>query len=236
MIPYSDLPGFPVSSVEGHAGQLVCGSLGDLPVACYQGRVHMYEGGNPQDLRTPTYALKLIGCDALVVTSAVGSLHEDVGPGALVCVSDHINMQPASPLVGANDEIGPRFTSMVDAYDPTLRAALHAAAQRTEVQLHDGVFLATMGPMFETPAEIRAYRTLGADVVGMSCVVEVTVAKHCGLRAAAVTVVVNLAAGMTGDALDHEETLHFSSRAAGDVALVLREFAASAPWGLTDTE
>ena len=174
----------------------------------------MYEGGNPQDLRCPTYALKLIGCDALVVTSAVGSLRPEVGPGELVCVTDHINMQPASPLVGVNDEIGPRFTSMVDAYDPSLRAALHAAAERSTVKLHDGVFLATMGPMFETPAEIKAYRcvlgthgthaavvgwgggfltrayfslslsfsllhtlrrTLGADVVGMSCVVEMTV-------------------------------------------------------------
>ena len=228
VIPYSELPGFPVSSVEGHAGQLVCGSMGDLPVACYQGRVHMYEGGNPQDLRCPTYALKLIGCDALVVTSAVGSLRPEVGPGELVCVTDHINMQPASPLVGVNDEIGPRFTSMVDAYDPSLRAALHAAAERSTVKLHDGVFLATMGPMFETPAEIKAYRcvlgthgthaavvgwgggfltrayfslslslslsfsllhtlrrTLGADVVGMSCVVEMTVNIyfcHCILR------------------------------------------------------
>lgn len=223
-IPFKDLPGFPVSSVHGHAGKLVLGLLAGIPVACYQGRVHMYEGNPPHMLRVPTYTLKLIGCDLLLTSSAVGSLREEVGPGEIMCLTDHINFQGVNPLVGPNDPIGTRFPSMVDAYDPKLRKAMQKAASKTGIKVHEGVYLAVMGPMFETPAEIRAFRILGADVVGMSNVAEVVCARHCGLRVAAISVVVNLASGMTGQQLSHEETLHFSALASNKLIQLVTEF------------
>jgi len=223
-IPYGDLPGFHVSTVQGHAGSLVLGELGGVEVACLQGRVHLYEGGNPEKVRCPVYTLKGIGCDVLMMTTAVGSLRPEVGPGQLVSVTDHINFQGCHPLVGPNDPIGTRFPSLIDAYDPQLRKLLHQCAKEEEVELNDGVYLACTGPSFETPAEIKAFRTLGADVVGMSVVPEVIAGRHAGLRCAAIGIVVNLAAGMSSDPINHEETLFYANKASGNLSSILASF------------
>ena len=212
-IPYSELPGFRVGTVVGHAGALVLGSLAGVPVACLQGRSHLYEGIEASAVTTPIRTLKRLGCSAVLITNAAGSLRPEVAPGSLVGISDHINMLGFNPLTGANDEaFGPRFPSLGDAYDVELRAALARVAERCEVPWQEGVYLACTGPSFETPAEIRAFKTLGADLVGMSTVPEVIVARHCGLRIAAVSVVTNFAEGMSDEALSHEHTLAQASR------------------------
>ncbi|HEY7077079.1 MAG TPA: purine-nucleoside phosphorylase [Solirubrobacteraceae bacterium] len=224
-VPYADLPGFPAPGVAGHSGRVVLGTLAGLPVACLQGRRHVYEGGDPGAMRAPVRALRQAGATALLVTNAAGSLRADVGPGRLMAIADHINLLGVNPLCGPNDEaVGPRFPSLRDAYDPELRARLHAAAQRLEVDLAEGVYLATAGPSFETPAEIRAFRTLGADAVGMSTVPEVILARHCGLEVAAVSAITNLAEGMGGEELSHEQTLRYAAVAAQDLARLIAAF------------
>jgi xanthosine phosphorylase len=224
-IPYTELPDFPAPSVHGHAGTLGLGTLSGVSVAVLQGRRHVYEGGDPGAMRGPVRALKTAGAEALLVTNAAGSLNADVGPGSLMAISDHINMLGVNPLTGPNDDaIGPRFPSLRDAYDPELRALLHDAAARLGVSLADGVYLATAGPSFETPAEIRAFRTLGADAVGMSTIPEVILARHAGLRVAAVSAITNLAEGMGGEELSHEQTLRYANAAAGDLTRLIIEF------------
>jgi xanthosine phosphorylase len=226
-IPYTDLPDFPQPSVYGHAGTLALGTLSGLPVACLQGRAHVYEGGDPGAMRGPVRALKEAGAEALFVTNAAGSLHPEVGPGSLMAISDHINMLGVNPLTGPNDDaVGPRFPSLYDAYDPELRAVLHAAAEDLDIALAEGVYLATAGPSFETPAEIRAFRTLGADAVGMSTVPEVILARHSGMRVAAVSAITNLAEGMGGEPLSHEQTLRYANQAAGYLTRLIIEFCA----------
>ena len=179
-IPYAELPGFRVGTVSGHAGALTLGHLDGVPVACLRGRSHVYEGIEASAVTTPIRTLRLIGAEILVLTNAAGSLRPEAGPGSLVALTDHINLQGFNPLMGPNDEaVGPRFPSLSDTYDPELRAGLHAAADELGTPLHDGVYLAVSGPSFETPAEIRAFRTLGADLVGMSTVPEAIVARHC---------------------------------------------------------
>jgi xanthosine phosphorylase len=224
-IPYAELPEFPQSSITGHAGTLALGTLAGLPVACLQGRRHVYEGGDAGAMRGPVRALKRAGAEALLVTNAAGSLRPEVGPGSLMAISDHINMLGVNPLTGPNDdEIGPRFPSMRDAYDPELRSTLRVSAEALGVPLAEGVYLATAGPSFETPAEIRAFRTLGADAVGMSTVPEVILARHAGLRVAAVSAITNLAEGMGGEPLSHEQTLRHAEAAAGDLTRLIVEF------------
>jgi xanthosine phosphorylase len=224
-IPYGDLPGFPRPGIAGHAGTLALGTLSGLPVAVMQGRRHVYEGGDPGAMAVPVRTLKRAGARALLATNAAGSLREDVGPGSLMAIADHINMLGVNPLTGLNDDgVGPRFPSMQDAYDPALREQLQACAQALGIELPEGVYLAAHGPSFETPAEIRAFRTLGADAVGMSTVPEVILARHCGLRVAAVSAITNLAEGMGGDALSHEQTLRFAAEAAGDLARLIERF------------
>jgi xanthosine phosphorylase len=226
-IPYTELPDFPAPSVHGHAGTLWLGTLAGLPVACLQGRKHIYEGGDPGAMRGPVRALKAAGAEALFITNAAGSLNAEVGPGSLMAISDHINMLGVNPLTGPNDDaIGPRFPSLRDAYDPELRATLHAAADELGIALADGVYLATAGPSFETPAEIRAFRTLGADAVGMSTVPEAILARHAGLEVVAVSAITNLAEGMGGEALSHEQTLKYANQAAGDLTNLIIEFCA----------
>jgi xanthosine phosphorylase len=226
-IPYSELPDFPAPSVHGHAGSLALGTLSGLPVACLQGRRHVYEGGDPGAMRGPVRALKQAGAEALLVTNAAGSLNAEVGPGSLMAITDHINMLGINPLTGPNDDaIGPRFPSLRDAYDPELRGILHAAAGDLGIPLAEGVYLATAGPSFETPAEIRAFRTLGADAVGMSTIPEVILARHAGLRVVAVSAITNLAEGMGGEALSHEQTLRYANQAAGDLSRLIIEFSA----------
>jgi len=226
-IPYTELPDFPAPSVHGHAGTLALGTLSGLSVACLQGRRHVYEGGDPGAMRGPVRALKAAGAEALFVTNAAGSLRADVGPGSLMAIGDHINMLGVNPLTGPNDDaVGPRFPSLRDAYDPQLREVLHAAAADLGIALAEGVYLATAGPSFETPAEIRAFRTLGADAVGMSTIPEVILARHAGLRVAAVSAITNLAEGMGGEALSHEQTLRYANEAAGDLTRLIIEFCA----------
>jgi xanthosine phosphorylase len=224
-IPYTELPDFPAPSVRGHAGTLGLGRLSGVSVAVLQGRRHVYEGGDPGAMRGPVRALKAAGAEALFVTNAAGSLNAEVGPGSLMAISDHINMLSVNPLTGPNDDaIGPRFPSLRDAYDPDLRALLRESARSLGVRLAEGVYLATAGPSFETPAEIRAFRTLGADAVGMSTVPEVILARHAGLKVAAVSAITNLAEGMGGEVLSHEQTLRFANEAAGDLTRLIIEF------------
>jgi purine-nucleoside phosphorylase len=226
-VPYAELPGFPAPGVAGHSGRVVLGTLAGLPVACLQGRRHVYEGGDPGAMRAPVRALKAAGAEALLVTNAAGSLRPEVGPGRLMAIADHINLLGVNPLSGPNDDaIGPRFPSLRAAYDPELLETLRAAARTLGVDLAEGVYLATAGPSFETPAEIRAFRTLGADAVGMSTVPEVILARHCGLRVAAVSAITNLAEGMGGEELSHEQTLRYAAVAAEDFARLIARFCA----------
>jgi xanthosine phosphorylase len=224
-IPYSDLPGFPEPSVEGHAGQVVAGRIGGVPVLALQGRAHLYEGVDLDLIRGPVRALRAAGAEILLLTNAAGSLRIDLGPGSLMLIEDHINLTGTNVLVGPNDdELGPRFPSLRDAYDPELRAQMRVAARDIGVELLEGVYLAVSGPSFETPAEIRAFHTLGADAVGMSTVHETTVARHCGLRVVAVSAIVNYAEGMSDEPVSHEQTLRDGARAATDLAPLITRF------------
>jgi xanthosine phosphorylase len=225
VLEYQDLPGFPHVGVEGHAGRAVLGRIAGVSVAVLQGRAHAYETGDPQAMRTPVRALREAGADVLLLTNAAGSLRHEVDPGSLMAITDHINMSGMNPLTGPNDDaVGPRFPSLRDAYDPVLLDELRAAARETGVALAEGVYVAVSGPSFETPAEIRAYRMLGADAVGMSTVHETILARHCGLRVAAVSAITNLAEGMTEQPLTHEQTLRDAERAGADLTRLLGSF------------
>jgi xanthosine phosphorylase len=224
-VPYEELPGFPRPTVEGHGGRVVLGRMGEVPVAVLQGRAHLYEGVDHDLVRTPVRALRAAGAEVLVLTNAAGSLHQTLGPGRLMLISDHINMSGVNVLTGPNeDELGERFTSLRDAYDPALRDGLRAAAADLGIELAEGVYLAVSGPSFETPAEIRAFRTLGADAVGMSTVHETVVARHAGLKVAAVSAITNFAEGMSDEPVSHEQTLRDAARAAADLAPLITRF------------
>ena len=225
-IGYDDIPGFPKPTVEGHAGRLVFGDLEGVRVACLQGRVHLYEGGDPAMVAHLVRTLRDLGCHTLIITSAVGSLREDLRPGMPVCIEDHINLQGRNPLVGPNDgHYGPRFPDMSAVYDRRLCEIAMQAAKREGIQLGQGVFTAWLGPCFETPAEIRASRILGGDVVGMSMVPEAIAAAHCGLKTLGIAVVTNYAAGMQ-QSLSHEETVKVGGEAAPRVERLLRSLIA----------
>jgi xanthosine phosphorylase len=224
-IDYSELPGFPRPTVAGHGGRAVLGRIGEVPVAVLQGRAHVYEGGDLDAIRTPIRALSAASAEILVLTNAAGSLRAEVGPGRLMLITDHINLSGVNILSGPNDdEIGPRFPSLRDAYDPELRERLRAAADELGTELAEGVYLAVSGPTFETPAEIRAFAALGADAVGMSTVHETAIARHAGLRVAAVSAITNLAEGMSDEALSHEQTLRDAQGAADALAPLLVRF------------
>jgi xanthosine phosphorylase len=225
VVSYDELPGFPRPTVEGHLGRVVLGSIAGVPVAVLQGRAHLYEGGDVEALRAPVRALRSAGAEILLLTNAAGSLRPEVGPGRLMAITDHINMTGVNVLMGPNDDaIGPRFPPMRDAYDPLLLDELGVAARETGVSLSRGVYLAVSGPSFETAAEIRAFQALGADAVGMSTVHETIVARHCGLRVAAVSVITNLAEGLSEEPLSHEQTLRDAERAAADLTRLLLGF------------
>jgi xanthosine phosphorylase len=228
VIAYGDLPGFPRPGVEGHAGRAVAGHVGGVPVVALQGRAHLYEGVDLDEIRTPVRALRAAGAEILVLTNAAGSMRADLAPGQLMLIEDHINLTGVNVLAGPNDDdLGPRFPSLRDAYDPQLRAAMREAAGDVGVGLARGVYLAVSGPSFETPAEIGAFRALGADAVGMSTVHETTVARHCGLRVAAVSAITNFAEGMSSEPVSHEQTLRDAARASGDLAPLLTRFLGS---------
>lgn len=224
-VPYADILDFPQSSVVGHAGQFIFGTLAGQKVACMQGRLHFYEGHPLADLAIPIRLLRRLGCQTLILTNAAGSLRAEVGPGSLMAISDHINFVGVNPLVGPNDEaVGPRFFDVSNAYDRELRALLTRTAAEQGIDLTDGVYAWYSGPNFETPAEICALRILGADAVGMSTVPECLVALHAGMRVVAVSIITNLAAGMTAQQLSHDETLENAGKAAANLAKLLRAF------------
>ena len=223
-VPYGEIPGWPVSTAIGHAGELVLGSFGGVPIAVMKGRAHLYEGLAPDRVVFGVRVLGLLGIRSLVLTNACGAIDPAVRPGRLVAISDHLNFQGSSPLIGPNDdELGPRFPDLSDAYDPGYRRLAHEAAERLELELGDGVYAAWLGPAFETPAEIRMMRALGADLVGMSTVPEVLAARHMGIRCLALSCVTNAAAGVTDAPIDHEQVLEVGARAAGDLVALLRE-------------
>ena len=207
-ISYARLPGFPVSTVHGHAGELVLGNLAGVPVACMKGRGHFYEGRGMTIMTDAIRTLKLLGCELLFCTNAAGSLRPEVGPGSLVALSDHINTMPGTPRVGMTDErFGDRFFSLANAYDADYRAILPCVAGEEGFTLHEGVFVSYPGPNFETAAEIRMMQIIGGDVVGMSVVPEVISARHCGLKVVAVSAITNLAEGLGDVKLSHAQTL-----------------------------
>ena len=222
-IPYSEIPDWPVSTAIGHSGVLVLGSLDGVPVAVMRGRAHLYEGIGAESVAFGVRVLGRLGVSSLVVTNAAGGINLDFSPGQLVLISDHVNLQGASPLVGPNDEsLGLRFPDMSDAYDPELRARAREAATALGIDLGEGVYAAWLGPQFETPAEIRFMRALGGDLAGMSTVQEVIAARHMGIRVLGISVVTNMAAGVLPERIDHEVVLEVGARAAGSLTALLR--------------
>lgn len=213
-VPYTRIRHFPPARVEGHAGQLVFGEVGGVRVAVLSGRVHYYEGYGLDAVTLPTRALALLGIRSLIVTNAAGGIREDLNPGDLMVVEDHINLMGANPLQGMWDpRLGPRYPDMSTAYDPLVRSALHQAADLAKVPLKDGVYAAVSGPSYETPAEIRMLRAMGAAAVGMSTVPEVIVANQMGLKVGGVSCISNKAAGISSNRLSHQEVMEETARA-----------------------
>lgn len=225
IIAYADLPGFVQSGVQGHGSQLILGNIAGIPIACLQGRVHVYEGNRYGVMKHMIRTLKQLGCHSVVLTNAAGSLRETVKPGELMLINDHINMHPGNPLIGPNDdEFGSRFFSMDAAYDVDYRRDFVNAAKQINITLDSGVYVATSGPGFETPAEIRAFQVMGADAVGMSTVPDVLIARHCGLRVAAISTITNFAAGMSNELLSHDGTLQFAKIGAAKLLPLITTF------------
>ncbi|WP_428266982.1 purine-nucleoside phosphorylase [Haliangium sp.] len=212
-VSYGDVPHFPSSTAPGHVGRLVCGQCGGLPCIVMQGRVHMYEGHPASQVSFPARALIALGARTLVITNAAGGMHADWEPGTFMLIRDHINLMHDHPLRGPNDDrLGPRFPDMTRAYDPALRELARRAASRVGVELKEGVYLASTGPTYETPAEIRMMTAMGADACGMSTVPEVIVASHMGARVLGISCITNKAAGITGEPLSHDEVTETGER------------------------
>ncbi|QNI38308.1 purine-nucleoside phosphorylase [Edaphobacter albus] len=215
-IPYSEIPNFPVSTVAGHSGRLIIGTIGGIPVAVMQGRVHAYEGYSMAQVSFPTRVLGLLGIKRLIVTNAAGGINTRYGQGAIVTISDHINLTGANAALGPNEtRFGPRFFDMTQAYSPALRLLAKEEAAKQGWKLDEGIYIAVLGPSYETPAEIRAFRTLGADLVGMSTVHEVIIARHMGIEILGLSVVTNMAAGVLDQPINHEEVMEIGRRIAG---------------------
>ncbi|GEK90962.1 purine-nucleoside phosphorylase [Alkalibacterium kapii] len=212
VVPYEDIPEFPVSTVEGHAGQLVYGDLGGKKVVAMQGRFHYYEGYDMQEVTFPVRVMKALGVKSLVVTNAAGGVNEDFTPGDLMIITDHINMIGVNPLHGPNNnELGPRFTDMSSAYNKEYQAVIEKVASQQNIDVKKGVYMGFSGPTYETPAEVRMARTLGGDAAGMSTVPEVIVANHAGLKVAGISCITNYAAGMQEN-LNHDEVVEVTTR------------------------
>lgn len=220
-VPYGELPGFPASGVSGHAGEVVAGRLEGMPLVMLSGRAHYYEHGEAAAMRPALEALSGTGITTVILTNAAGSLHAEMPAGSVMLIDDHINLSGANPLIGeASDR---RFVGLGEAYDPGLRKAMVEAAKSAGIVLHRGVYMWFSGPSFETPAEIRMARTLGADAVGMSTVPEVVIARFLGMRVAACSVITNLAAGMSSTEISHQETKHMAPVGGERLARVLKE-------------
>ena len=214
-IPYSEIPGFVASTAPGHAGRFVAGRLAGRQVLCMQGRLHFYEGHSMEDIVFPVRVMKELGIEALILTNAAGGVNLEFAVGDLMVIEDHINFMGRNPLTGPNDEeVGPRFCDMTFAYTPTLRELALKVAAEQGVAVRTGVYLGYMGPSYETPAEIRAFRTLGADAVGMSTVPEAIAAAHCGLPTVAMSLITNMAAGVENKKLDGDEVIETANRRA----------------------
>jgi purine-nucleoside phosphorylase len=220
IVPYADIPGFPRPTVAGHGGHLLLGHYAGAPVAVLQGRAHAYEGKGAGVMNLPIRVLKRLGCEVLV-------LDPKMGPGSIMAIADHINLAGTNPLAGEGDEYGSRFVDLTDAYDPGLRRTLLATAKDVKVKLYHGVYVWFLGPSFETPAEIRAARTLGGDAVGMSTAPEAIVARQAGLKVVALSLITNLAAGMSSLRISHEHTQAEAAKAADDIESLLAAFVAA---------
>jgi purine-nucleoside phosphorylase len=222
-IPYASIPSFPRSTAIGHAGQLVIGRVGDVVVAAMQGRVHLYEGYSAKEVTFPIRVFGRVGIRALILTNAAGGINLEYKQGALVVITDHINLQGHNPLVGPNeDRYGARFPDMTQAYSKPYREVALRAARRLGKAVYQGVYAGLLGPSYETPAEIRYLRTIGADLVGMSTIPEVIVARHMGLKVLAISCVTNMAAGISDEVLNHEDVLATADRVKGDFVALLR--------------
>ena len=227
-IPYAELPGFPQSRVSSHANELILGWLEGVAVAVFSGRGHYFEDGNPAIMRGPIAALKALGADTLMLTNAAGSLRTEVGPGEAMLITDHISFAGFNPLIG--EPTDDRFVSLTAAYDEDLHAALLGAAEREGVKCWTGVYMWFSGPSFETPAEIRMARLAGAHAVGMSTVPEVILGRFFGLRCAALSAIVNFAAGMTGAEITHEETKALAPIGAAKIERIIRRYFRDQAW------
>lgn len=222
-IPYGEIPGWPPSTAQSHAGKLIVGTLAGQPLAVMAGRNHLYEGYSPAQVTFGVRVLAKLGVRSLVLTNAAGGINLNYGKGALVIISDHINLQGSNPLVGANDDsCGPRFPDMTEAYDAGYRRIALEAAAELGVEMPEGVYAAVLGPSYETPAEIRYLRVIGADLVGMSTVPETIVANHMGVKVLAISCVTNMAAGVLPVKLSHEEVLEVGRQVREKFVLFLR--------------
>ena len=212
-IPYLKIPNFPQSTAIGHAGRLVIGSVGNIPVAGMQGRVHLYEGYSAKEVTFPIRVFARMGIKAVILTNAAGGINRNYSQGCLVTIRDHVNLQGANPLIGPNDErFGLRFPDMTQAYDREFQRFVTEEGKKLGQNIHNGVYLAVQGPSYETPAEIYSFRTIGADLVGMSTVPEVIAARHTGIRVLGISCVTNMAAGTTDAPLNQEEVLEIAAR------------------------
>ena len=220
-VPYADLEGFPHSGVSGHAAEVVVGLLGNTPVLMLSGRAHYYENADASVMRAPLETLQGLGIERLILTNAAGSLREDMPPGSVMQISDHINFSGSNPLFGEPSDR--RFVGLTNAYHGGMAAEMREAARSTGIELHQGIYMWFSGPSFETPAEIRMARMMGADAVGMSTVPEVILARFLGLKVAAASVITNLGAGMSGGELSHDETKEMAPLGGLRLATVLRQ-------------
>jgi purine-nucleoside phosphorylase len=226
-IPFAELPGWPAATAPGHVGRLLLGRLGGRPVVMLQGRFHVYEGNDPGLVVQPVLLFKRLGAGVVVLTNAAGGVDPAFGPGTLMVITDHLNLTGRTPLLGPNAaEIGPRFQDLTDAWSPRLRERLRAAGLAEGVELAAGIYAGLLGPQYETPAEVRMLRTLGADAVGMSTVLEAIAARWAGLEVCGVSLVTNAGAGYSGEPLTHEEVLAAGAEAGPRLAKVIRRFVA----------
>jgi len=224
-IPFAELPGWPAASAPGHAGRLLLGTLEGLPVVCLQGRLHLYEGHSPRLVVEPVLLMGRLGAPRVLITNAAGGINERYPAGTLMVISDHINLTGMHPLMGANDDsIGVRFPDMVDAWSPALRQVMLRASAEAGVAVQQGIYIGLTGPSYETPAEVRMLRTLGADAVGMSTVLEAVAARWAGIELCGVSLVTNPGAGVTGEPLSHEEVLAAGEAAGPRFTKLVRRF------------
>ncbi|MGD9639300.1 MAG: purine-nucleoside phosphorylase [Alphaproteobacteria bacterium] len=225
IIPYEEIRDFPHSTVQGHAGRLVIGTLGGKEVVCLQGRVHLYEGHTPEKISLVIRVLRSLGVKNLILTNAAGSVKKDMPSGSLMVISDHINFSGFNPLIGINDDnFGPRFPDMSYAYNLEFRNAIKECGKKEDVDMFEGSYLMVAGPNFETPAEIRAFQTLGASAVGMSTVPECLVAVHCGMKVAGISVITNYGSGMVKEKQTHDETIEQADKASKKLQKILTRF------------